>query len=315
MNKLAQKVALAVMGASALIAGPVAAEYPEKPVSFVVPWPPGDLEDVLTRLIAEEFQETYGVPAAVVNKPGGGGGPFPGAVSVATAPADGYTVGSFVIGVPVIGPDIGIPELNPNPFDPLGIFLTYPFVIAASKNDNYSSMEELAAYAKDNDVTLGHFGSFLPPTKVTFALAKNMGFDFAAETAFDNVDCNVLASGDVDVINTTIQQISACQDDVVILASIGGERTSQTPDVPTVSEIDPSLQLALWNGLFVHKDTPADVREKIIAVAQKALQSDEASELAERTGALIYWQDAEASNAQIQSDRDSFAAIEKLLGE
>lgn len=315
MNKLAQKVALAVVGASALIAGPVAAEYPEKPVSFVVPWPPGDLEDVLTRLIAEEFQETYGVPAAVVNKPGGGGGPFPGAVSVATAPADGYTVGSFVIGVPVIGPDIGIPELNPNPFDPLGIFLTYPFVIAASKNDNYSSMEELAAYAKDNDVTLGHFGSFLPPTKVTFALAKNMGFDFAAETAFDNVDCNVLASGDVDVINTTIQQISACQDDVVILASIGGERTSQTPDVPTVSEIDPSLQLALWNGLFVHKDTPADVREKIIAVAQKALQSDEASELAERTGALIYWQDAEASNAQIQSDRDSFAAIEKLLGE
>nr|WP_254436941.1 tripartite tricarboxylate transporter substrate-binding protein [Ruegeria arenilitoris] len=303
------------MGASALIAGPVAAEYPEKPVSFVVPWPPGDLEDVLTRLIAEEFQETYGVPAAVVNKPGGGGGPFPGAVSVATAPADGYTVGSFVIGVPVIGPDIGIPELNPNPFDPLGIFLTYPFVIAASKNDNYSSMEELAAYAKDNEVTLGHFGSFLPPTKVTFALAKNMGFDFAAETAFDNVDCNVLASGDVDVINTTIQQISACQDDVVILASIGGERTSQTPDVPTVSEIDPSLQLALWNGLFVHKDTPADVREKIIAVAQKALQSDEASELAERTGALIYWQDAEASNAQIQSDKDSFAAIEKLLGE
>ncbi|WP_170337079.1 tripartite tricarboxylate transporter substrate-binding protein [Ruegeria arenilitoris] len=315
MNKFAQKVALAVMGASALIAGPVAAEYPEKPVSFVVPWPPGDLEDVLTRLIAEEFQETYGVPAAVVNKPGGGGGPFPGAVSVATAPADGYTVGSFVIGVPVIGPDIGIPELNPNPFDPLGIFLTYPFVIAASKNDNYSSMEELAAYAKDNEVTLGHFGSFLPPTKVTFALAKNMGFDFAAETAFDNVDCNVLASGDVDVINTTIQQISACQDDVVILASIGGERTSQTPDVPTVSEIDPSLQLALWNGLFVHKDTPADVREKIIAVAQKALQSDEASELAERTGALIYWQDAEASNAQIQSDKDSFAAIEKLLGE
>ncbi|MBX2883907.1 MAG: hypothetical protein KTR32_28395, partial [Granulosicoccus sp.] len=53
------------------------AEYPEKPVSFVVPWPPGDLEDVLTRMIAEEFQATYGVAAAVVNKPGGGGGPFP----------------------------------------------------------------------------------------------------------------------------------------------------------------------------------------------------------------------------------------------
>ena len=61
----------------------VQAEYPEKPVEFVVPWPPGDLEDILTRMIAEDFQETYGVPAAVLNKPGGGGGPFPGAIEVA----------------------------------------------------------------------------------------------------------------------------------------------------------------------------------------------------------------------------------------
>jgi len=94
------------------------AEYPEKPVSFVVPWPPGDLEDVLTRMIAEDFQAEYGVPAAVVNKPGGGGGPFPGAVEVATAAADGYTIGSFIIAVPVVGPNIGIPELSPNPFEP-----------------------------------------------------------------------------------------------------------------------------------------------------------------------------------------------------
>ena len=69
------------------------AEYPEKPVEFVVPWPPGDAEDVLTRMIAEDFQNKYGVPAAVVNKPGGGGGPFPGAIEVAKAPADGYKIG------------------------------------------------------------------------------------------------------------------------------------------------------------------------------------------------------------------------------
>ena len=55
------------------LAGPALAEYPEKPVTFIVPWPPGDLEDVLTRMIAEDFQTEYGVAAAVVNKPGGGG--------------------------------------------------------------------------------------------------------------------------------------------------------------------------------------------------------------------------------------------------
>ena len=50
------------------IGGAALAEYPEKPVNFIVPWPPGDLEDVLTRMIAEDFQKEYDVAAAVVNK-------------------------------------------------------------------------------------------------------------------------------------------------------------------------------------------------------------------------------------------------------
>ncbi|NOE27079.1 MULTISPECIES: tripartite tricarboxylate transporter substrate binding protein [unclassified Ruegeria] len=309
MKKFLTAAAFAASATAAL------AEYPEKPVSFVVPWPPGDLEDVLTRMIADEFQAMYGVPAAVVNKPGGGGGPFPGAVEVATAPADGYTIGSFVIGVPVIGPEIGIPELNPNPFDPIGIFLTYPFVIAASKDAPFSNWEELADYGKENDVALGHFGSVLPPTQVTFAAAVSSGFDFASEAAFDALDCNTLASGDVDVINTTLQLILPCLDQVNVLASIGGERISLVPDTPTIVELNPDLPLALWNGLFVHKDTPADAREKISAAAQKALSSDKAKKLAEETGALIYWQDPDASNAQIEQDKASFAKIEEILGE
>ncbi|WP_371170870.1 tripartite tricarboxylate transporter substrate binding protein [Aliiroseovarius sp. 2305UL8-7] len=309
------KKILAATAALTLSATVALAEYPEKPVSFVVPWPPGDLEDVLTRIIADEFQSMYGVPAAVVNKPGGGGGPFPGAVEVATAPADGYTIGSFVVGVPVIGPEIGIAELNPNPFEPIGIFLTYPFVIASSKSAPFSNWEELAAYGKDNDVALGHFGSVLPPTQVTFAAAVESGFDFASEAAFDALDCNTLASGDVDVINTTLQLILPCLDDVNVLASIGSERIALTPDTPTVQELHPSLNLALWNGLFVHKDTPADAREKISAAAQKALQSDKAQKLIAETGALIYWQDPDAANAQIESDKQTFGVIAQIFGE
>ena len=59
---------LLLAAAAAAMFAPIAAhaEYPEKPVEFVVPFPPGDLEDVLTRMIADEFQATYGVPAAVV---------------------------------------------------------------------------------------------------------------------------------------------------------------------------------------------------------------------------------------------------------
>ncbi len=306
------KVALA---ASLLFATTAMAEYPEKPVSFIVPWPPGDLEDVLTRMIADDFQKEYGVAAAVVNKPGGGGGPFPGAIEVAGAPADGYTIGSFIIAVPVVGPFIGIPELDPNPFEPLGNFLTYPFVIAAGENAPYDDIAGLAAHAQNNEVALGHFGAPLVPTKVTLALAKAKGFEFASDAAFDMLDCNTLASGDVDVINTTLQLILPCLDKVKILASIGGERISLTPDAPTVAELAPELDVALWNGLFVHKDTPQDVREKIIAVAKKTVMSDAAQKLAAETGALVYWQDAADVNAQIDKDIATLGTIGKMLEE
>lgn len=297
------------------VTGAAQAEYPEKPVEFVVPWPPGDLEDVLTRMIAEDFSTEYGVPTAVVNKPGGGGGPFPGAIEVANAPADGYTVGSFIIAVPVVGPQIGIPELNPDPFVPLGNFLTYPFVIAAGGDAPYSDMAGLAEHAKSNEVVLGHFGAPLVPTQVTFGLAKTMGFSYASDAAFDALDCNTLASGDVDVINTTLQLILPCLDSVNVLASIGAERISLTPDTPTVAELAPDLDVSLWNGFFVHKDTPQDVQDKIIAVAQKTVMSERAQTLAAETGALVYWQDADAVKAQIATDIETLAGIDKLLSE
>lgn len=307
------KAALAAVACVVVSAVPVQAEYPERPVEFIVPWPPGDLEDILTRMIAEDFQAEYKQPAAVVNKPGGGGGPFPGAVAVAKSPPDGYAIGSFVISVPTIGPNIGIPELNPNPFEPIGIFLTYPFLIVTSKDAPYKTMQELADYAKRNDVVLGHFGAPLPPTRVTLALAEKMGFAYASDAAFDELTCNTLVSGDVDVMNTTAQQVLPCLDDLIVLATVTEERTELTPDAPTVAEIDPTLGLELWNGLFVHKDTPAEAREKIEAVARATIASDRAKAFAAKTGAQIYWKNAEASKAQIARDVETIATINELL--
>ncbi len=314
MHKIISSALVAVIATASTMITPALAEYPDKPVSFVVPFPPGDLEDVLTRMIAEDFQKEYGKPAAVINKPGGGGGPFPGAVEVANAPADGTTIGSFVVGVPVVGPQIGIPELNPDPFEPLGIFLTYPFVSVSSKDAPFQTMEELATHAKSNKVALGHFGPPLIPTQVTLALASKMGFSYGSDAAFDALDCNTLASGDVDVMNTTLQLVLPCMDKVNILASVTSERISLTPDTRTVGEIEPSLKIALWNGLFVHKDTPANIREKIIAVAKKTTTSARAQKLAKETGAAVYWMDAAQSKAQITSDIATSAAIGKILG-
>ena len=295
-----------------MFSGSVHAEYPNGPVQFLIPWPPGDFEDILTRMIAKEWKKETGMPASVVNRPGGGDGPFPGALEVLEAPADGSVIGSFVIGVPIIGPriDIGIEQ---DSFEPVGIFITYPFVLAASGDAPYSNLKELAAHAQNNDVILGHFGEGLIPTKATLAAAKKLGFEFADSSAYDMLDCNSLASGDADVINTTLALIEPCLSDIKILTNIGVERISKLPDVPTISEQSGINDLELWNGLFVKKGTPQDVKDKIAAISKKTMLGEKAQTLAKETGARIYWEGESESIARIASDTVKFDELNAIL--
>lgn len=308
-------IGVAAVLSIATAAEEVRADYPDKPVSFVVPFPPGDLEDILTRLIAERMQEETGVAASVVNKPGGGGGPFPGAVEVANGPTDGSVIGSFVVDVVVVGPQIGIPELQPNPFEPIGIFLTYPFVLATKQDSPYASIQDLASYARDSDVSLGHFGNFLLPTQVSFALAKKLGFEWGSEAAFDALDCNTIASRDADVINTTIVSILPCMDDVRVLTSVTEARLPVTPDVATVGELVPELTVGLWNGLFVKTGTPQEVKDVIAGIAQEVIAGQQAQQVARETGALIYWKGENEAVAQIEQDIATTDLVSEVLAE
>ena len=86
MKKLLTSVAF---GTAMLTGGAALAEYPTGPVQMIVPWPPGDFEDILTRMIAADMAEATGQAVSVVNRPGGGDGPFPGALEVLNAPNDG----------------------------------------------------------------------------------------------------------------------------------------------------------------------------------------------------------------------------------
>jgi len=297
---------------SLIVTNPVRADYPTGPVQFIVPWPPGDFEDILTRMIAKNMQEATGVSASVVNRPGGGDGPFPGALEVLEAPSDGSVVGSFVIGVPVVGPkiDIGIAE---DSFVPVGIFLTYPFVLAASGDAPYSNMAELAAHAKGNDVVLGHFGAGLTPTQASFAAAAKMGFSYADDSAFDMLDCNTLSSGDADVINTTLALIEPCLGEINVLANIGSEPIGKLPGVQTLAAQADINDLELWNGLFVTKGTPQDVIDKLAEIGEATMASDEAQQLMKETGARVYWQGMAESMARIDEDRRKAAEIAAMI--
>ena len=304
----------AIVAAMALGMGaPAQAEYPEGPVQFIVPWPPGDFEDILTRMIAADMQKATGKPASVVNKPGGGDGPFPGALEVLNGPADGSMIGSFVIGVPVVGPNIDI-GIEKDSFTPVGIFLTYPFVLASKGDAPYKNMAELAAHAKSNDVTLGHFGAGLTPTRASFAAAKKMGFEFADDSAFDLLDCNTLSAADADVINTTLALIEPCLGDITVLANIGSEPIGKLDGVATLASQSGINDIELWNGLFVKKGTPQEVIDKVAAIAKATMASDEAQKLMQETGARVYWQGMEESAARIDADRAKNAELGEIIG-
>lgn len=310
MRRLA--IMIATSAALVLSAGGAAlAEYPERPVTFIVPWPPGDLEDQLTRIIADEMTRETRVPVKVVNRPGGGA--VEGATAVAQAEADGYTVGSFVIDVPTMHIIRANATYKRDTFEPIGIFLTYPFALVAPKSAPYSNLAELAAHAKSNSVKLGHFGYDLVPTMATFAAAKRLGFSFGSDATFDSLDCGTLKNGDVNVMNTTMATVLSCLDDIKVIAAYTDQPLSIKPEGKLLSEQVPGMKITLWNGLFVPKGTPQKVKDKLAAIARKAVASEKAQQIAKATGAGVYWQDAVESAARIEADYVAAEALVKTL--
>ena len=298
--KSAVMVALAAGVLSAAAVAPALAEYPERPVTFIVPWPPGDLEDQLTRIIADEMTKATNNPAKVINRPGGGA--MEGANAVATSAPDGYTIGSLVIDIPTVSIIKGNAPYKRDAFEPVGIFLTYPFALVVKKDAPYSNLAELAAYAKDHKVKLGHFGYDLIPTMATFVAAKRLGFQFGADAPFDSLDCTTLSNGDADVINTTMATVLACLDKIKVLAAFTDKPLSLFPDAKLLSQQVPGLNITLWNGLFVPKGTPQAVKDKLAAIAEAAMKTDKAQQIGKDTGAGVYWLNAADSAARIAKE-------------
>lgn len=308
MLKTLKKVAPALFLSVALVSTASMADYPNRPVRFLVPWPAGDLEDILTRNIAEQMAKETKKPATVINKPGGGG--VVGAAEVARSKPDGLLIGSFVADLLTTQLISGNAPFDTNTFEPIGIFLDYPFVLATKKDAPYNNIKELAAYSQNNKVSLGHFGYDALPTAISFKAAAQEGINFSSDAAFDVNDCSTLANGDADIINTTTQLILACLStgEVKLIAAITRDRLTIAPDVPTLKE-QTGISQTTWNGLFVKKGTPENIKNKIAAIAQRALQQDRVKELSKSTGAGIYWLGGADAQKQIEEDFSNAADL------
>ena len=304
ITQLATSVALAAVA----LAMPAMAQYPERPVEFVVPWPPGDIEDTLTRMIAKAVQQETGVPASTVNIKGGGG--LIGATHVFSQPADGYTLGMFTGNIVSAHIIRGNATYDREELEPLAQIIGYPMMLVTSADKPYSNLAELAEHAKSNDVSLGVFGLNGPPALQTMKMAESLGFQFANVTAYDETTCLLLANGEIDVtLGGGLLKPCLVSGEAKALAAYTTARIPIYPDVPTLEEQAPGFSTPGWAGLFVRKDTPQEARDVISAIAKRVVESDEAQAMAANTGAVVQWVPAAEASAFVDTFYSRFESL------
>ena len=288
--------------------GMASAEYPERPVEFVVPWPPGDIEDTITRMIAQQFKEDYGVPTSVVNIKGGAG--LVGATHVANALADGYTVGAFTANIVSAHIIKGNATYDRDHFEALGIMIGYPMMLITRGDMPFDDLAGLAEYAKENPLSLGVYGLNGPPAVQTYVSAERLGFEYGSVTAFDEMNCMMLANKELDILlGGNLLKPCLESGEAKGLAAYTTERIKAYPDVMTLDEQLPGISTPGWTGLFVRSGTPQDAKDKLTAIAVKVLASEEAAQIEANTSAVVSWMNADDAAVFIDEFYNRFTSL------
>ena len=275
MNKLLCALAFGI--AAATLAGPAMA-WPDKPVTIIVPFPPGGSTDMIGRTLAGKMQSTLGGNFLVDNRAGATG--TIGSAAVKRSPPDGYTLLVTSLGPLVITPHLikGLPYDPLKDFDYITVAVQAPNVLVVPANSPHKSVADVIAFHKAN------------PGKMTFASAGNGSSDHLTAALFwqqtGTTGLHIpykggapaltdLLGGQVDAtflnINTGISHIKSGK--LKALAVTGARRAEILPDVPTMAEAGvKDLVVYSWQALAAPRGLPADIKAKLRSAAVEALK-------------------------------------------
>lgn len=286
MSRINRTMAMMLSGlvAALLIAvaapGAARAEYPERPITMLVPFAAGGPTDVIARIVAEHMSRTLGKQIVIENVAGAGG--TTGTLRVAKATADGYTIMMGHMGTHGAAP-AAYPNLKYDPrkdFAPIGLAAGTPILIVAKKDFPAKDLKEFTAYLKANSAKLNeaHAG----PGSVshsTCTLFNSLVGAKPTRVAYRGTGpaLNDLIANHVDYmcdqIVNLVPQIQAKTIKAYAIAL--PQRSPALPDVPTTTEAGlPDFQASAWNAVFAPKGTPAPVVKKLNDALQKALADD-----------------------------------------
>ena len=315
MKRWIPLVAIA-MGIASLMAAPLAAaEYPDKPIKLIIPFPPGGGTDIVGRVVADKLT-ALGWKLVVENKPGAGG--TVGMDAAAKSRPDGYTM--------VLGQTSNLsiaPSLMASlPYDPIKAFTPItlvdesPLTILVSASSPIKTLGDLVAAAKAQPGKL----LFASPGNATVSHLTGELLQRAAGIKFTHVPYKGMAQALPDVISgratffitsveTAMPQVKSGQ--LRVIATTGAKRPRELPDVPTVSESAfKDFTAVTWFGIVLPAGAPEPVIKKLTSEITKLLQDPSTKE---RLGGEVEM-GPQAFAATIKADAEKWGKVVKEAG-
>jgi tripartite-type tricarboxylate transporter receptor subunit TctC len=271
-------LALAMVAASALALGPAAQaqEFPDRPVTLVVPFAAGGSTDVVARIIGQKMADDLGQQVVVENVAGAGGNLD--ADRVARAEADGYTILMGTVATHALNPLI----LKTKPYDPekdfapVSLLVLVPNVLVVNPELPAKTVAELVALLKAAPEQYSYASSGNgTPLHLSGELFKKM-----ADVSMQHVPykgsgpaLNDVIGNQVPVMFDNLPSSSGHIKSGTLraLAVTTKERAPSFPDVPTIAETIPGYETYTWNALFAPAGTPKEAIDRLNAAAKKAL--------------------------------------------
>lgn len=276
---IASMVLMGLAGAGGAVAAD--ASYPDKPVTMLVPFPPGNTSDIMTRVVAHELERAIGQPIVVENRPGAGGGI--GLAAVARAAPDGYTLLVGTSGAFITAPIFQNKPLPAESFAPITLMAHTAHVLLAHPSVGVDTLKGLIAEAKKD------------PKKFTFASLGNGSISHLAMEMLlrqsgaqmlqipykgTGQATNDILGGRVSLMMESIKTSSIAHVDagkLKALAVTGKNRSILLPDVPTVAQAAdlPDYESGSWIALFAPAGTPEPIVEKLNKEVIKIMETPE----------------------------------------
>ncbi|MEY2619453.1 MAG: hypothetical protein RL522_2455 [Pseudomonadota bacterium] len=316
------RTALGVPAALALASlGALAQDYPSKPLTMIVPFPPGGVADTVGRPVAEAMSRHLRQSVVIENKGGAGGGI--GMAQVAKARPDGYTVLMSLSSLVVLPEADKVLQRPPmfqiNQLKAIARFTADPTVLVVRADSPWKTYADYIAHARANPgrTTFGSSGNY-GTMHVPMEQLKAATNTFMLHVPYTGAGPAVvgLLAGQVDAVSTGPASVKQLIDSgrLRALAHWGEGRLASLPDVPSLKELRVPIQYSQWSGLFVPAGTPPEVVEKLREAARFAAQDARAVAALAAAGTSFMYQDAPDFERFIQADAKEMSALVNRIG-